>query len=82
MARVRDYRKEYDNYHGLPEQRANRSKRVLARIDMEKKVGKDALKGKDVHHKNPLRNGGGNGKGNLAITDKGHRGWNKGKTMK
>ncbi len=77
--RVRDYRKEYDEYHGKPEQRANRSKRVLARRDMEKTHGEAALAGKDVHHKKPLRNGGGNGKKNLAITGQAHRAWNKGR---
>lgn len=83
MARNRDYRSEYDNYHGKPEQRANRSKRVLARRDMEKEVGAAALAGKDVHHKKPLRSGGGNGKGNLAVaTVKANRGWNRGKGKK
>ena len=47
----RNYRKEYDNYHGTPEQRSNRSKRVLARRKKEKQVGKNALNGKDVDHK-------------------------------
>jgi hypothetical protein len=75
--RIRDYRKEYDNYHGKPAQIANRSKRVLARREMEKTHGD--LTGKDVHHKKPLRNGGGNGKKNLAITGQAHRAWNKGR---
>lgn len=79
MARSRDYRTEYDQYHGTPEQIAKRTKRVLARREMEKKYGKAALKGKDVHHKNPIRNGGGNSKGNLGITSTAHRGWNRGK---
>jgi hypothetical protein len=76
MTRNRDYRKEYLEYHGKPEQRANRSKRVLARREMEKTHGD--LSGKDVHHKKPLRNGGSNGKKNLAITSTSHRGWNRG----
>lgn len=76
--RVRNYREEYDNYHGKPEQRANRSKRVLARREMEETHGKAALAGKDVHHKKPLRSGGGNGKSNLAIASvKSNRGWNR-----
>jgi hypothetical protein len=82
MARVRDYKHEYESYHGKPEQIAKRSKRVLARRDMEDKVGKSALAGKDVHHKKPLRNGGGNGAGNLAVTSTAHRGWNRGKGKK
>lgn len=78
--RVRDYRAEYDNYHGKPEQRANRSKRVLARREMEDKHGVAALKGKDVGHKKPLRNGGTNAPGNLKIQSiKSNRGWNRGR---
>lgn len=48
----RNYRKEYDNYHGKPEQRKKRSKRVLARRKLmaEGKVSKGD--GKDVDHKN------------------------------
>jgi len=49
---MRNYRKEYDNYHSRPEQRKRRSSRVLARRLMEKKLGKSALAGKDVDHKN------------------------------
>lgn len=37
---------------------------------MEKRVGKAALRGKDVDHKRPLAKGGGNGKGNLRIQSK------------
>ena len=48
----RNYRKEYDNYHGKPEQRANRSKRVLARRKMIKKGKVKKGDGKDVDHKN------------------------------
>lgn len=48
----RNYRKEYDNYHSKPEQRANRSKRVLARRKMEKKGRVKKGDGKDVDHKN------------------------------
>lgn len=78
--RVRDYRKEYDDYHGKPEQRANRSKRVLARRDMEDKVGKAAIAGKDVGHKKPLRSGGTNAASNLTVQSvKTNRGWNRGK---
>lgn len=77
MARVRDYRHEYDSYHGKPEQIKKRAQRVQARRDMEDKVGAAALAGKDVHHKKPIRNGGGNGASNLAVTDTKHRGWNR-----
>ena len=48
----RNYKREYRLYHGKPEQRARRSKRVLARRKMAKKHGKKAIKGKDIDHKN------------------------------
>jgi hypothetical protein len=52
----RNYRKEYDNYHSKPEQRANRSSRNKARRKMAK-AGYN-LAGKDVDHKdgNPRNN--------------------------
>jgi hypothetical protein len=55
----RNYRKEYDNYHSKPEQRANRSKRVLARRKMEEKGEVSKGDGNDVHHEdgNPQNNG-------------------------
>ena len=77
MARNRNYREEYDNYHGKPEQRHNRSLRVLARRAYEKDNGDQT--GLDIDHKKPLRSGGGNGKGNLrAVSIKKNRGWNRG----
>jgi len=56
--RKRDYRKEYVEYHGTPEQRKNRSSRVLARRKVIKRDGEGAVKGKDVDHKdgNPRNN--------------------------
>ena len=54
----RNYRREYDNYQGKPEQRANRSKRVLARRKMIKKGKARKGDGKDINHKdgNPQNN--------------------------
>jgi len=55
---ARDYRKEYDNYHGKPAQRKKRAARNAARRTLEKsgrvKKGSDM----DVHHLdgNPLNN--------------------------
>ena len=45
-------------YNRTPKQLANRSSRNKARRKMVKSVGKSALKGKDVHHKdcNPRNN--------------------------
>lgn len=51
MAAERDYRKEYDDYHGTPEQRARRAARNRARYMLEKMRGKAALRGKHVDHK-------------------------------
>lgn len=53
---TRNYRKEYDNYQGKPEQIANRSSRNTARSKLKKSGYK--LKGKDVDHKdgNPKNN--------------------------
>jgi hypothetical protein len=73
----RDYGKEYREYHGKPEQRHKRSLRVLARRAYEKAHGDQT--GKDIDHVKPLRNGGGNGMGNLrASSVKKNRGWNRG----
>lgn len=66
--RVRNYAREYAQYHAKPEQIANRSARNQARRAMEKEVGKAALRGKDVDHKRPLSKGGSNDRSNLQIT--------------
>lgn len=70
----RDYRKEYDEYHGKPEQRANRSKRVLARRKMEAAGKVEKGDGKDVDHVDgdPQNNS----MSNLKAVDKSH---NRGK---
>ena len=47
---ARNYRREYDNYHSKPDQRADRSSRNKARRKLAKAGYK--LKGKDVDHKN------------------------------
>ncbi len=66
----RDYKKEYQNYQGKPEQIANRTKRNAARSEMEKKGVVSKGDGKDVDHKTPMAKGGGNGKGNLRAVPK------------
>jgi len=65
---MRNYKKEYANYHSKPEQRKRRSGRNQARLLAVKKHGKAALAGKDVDHKdrNPLNNS----RGNLRIQSK------------
>lgn len=54
----RDYRKEYDNYQGKPEQLKNRAERNKARSDLVKKGVNVA--GKDVAHVKALSKGGSN----------------------
>jgi hypothetical protein len=55
---MRNYRKEYDNYHSRKEQRERRSSRNKARRKVVKANGKASVKGKDVDHKdrNPMNN--------------------------
>jgi len=48
---MRDYKKEYREYHGKPEQRKRRSSRVMARRLMKKRLGAKAVAGKDIDHK-------------------------------
>ena len=61
IKRVRDYRKEYDEYHAKPEQRANRSERNKARRKLGLKKGDP----READHKKPLSKGGTNSKSNL-----------------
>ena len=65
---ARNYRREYDNYQGKPEQRANRSSRNKARRKLSK--AGYSLKGKDVDHKdgNPRNNS----SSNLRVRSKGY----------
>lgn len=67
MAKARDYKAEYERYHSKPEQRKNRSLRVLARRKMAKELGESAISGKDIDHKRPLSKGGTNARGNLRV---------------
>jgi hypothetical protein len=66
----RDYKKEYANYQGKPDQIANRTKRNAARSEMEKKGVVSKGDGRDVDHKTPIAKGGGNGSGNLRAVPK------------
>lgn len=54
----RDYKKEYDNYQGQPEQIKNRAQRNKARADLVKKGVN--VSGKDVAHVKALSKGGTN----------------------
>ena len=67
---MRNYRKEYDLYHGTPEQRAKRNKRNKARRMLGLKKGD----GREVDHKVPLYKGGSNNRNNLrAVSFKANR---------
>jgi len=67
---TRNYRKEYDNYQGKPEQIKNRAERVKARRMMEKTGAAHKGDGKDVDHVKPMRSGGTSAKGNLRMRSK------------
>ena len=64
--KTRNYRREYDEYHGKADQIKNRSKRNQAR----KKLGLKKGDGKEVDHKRPLSKGGGNGSDNLRVVSR------------
>ena len=63
----RNYKQEYANYQGKPEQIANRAKRNAARAEMEKKGVVSKGDGKDVDHNKPLSKGGTSTKSNLKV---------------
>ena len=65
---MRNYKKEYQDYHGSAEQRARRSSRNKARRLAVKTHGKSAVKGKDVDHRD--RNPHNNSRSNLRIQSK------------
>jgi len=58
MPKPRNYRREYDTYHGKEEQIKRRAARVKARRYMEKNGRAHKGDGKDVDHRdsNPLNN--------------------------
>ena len=66
ITRVRDYKKEYAEYHSKPEQRANRSNRNKARRKLGLKVGDP----READHIKPIDKGGSNAKGNLRAVSR------------
>ena len=66
ITRVRDYKKEYAEYHSKPEQRANRSNRNQARRKLGLKVGDP----READHIKPIDKGGSNAKGNLRAVSR------------
>ena len=47
---MRNYKKEYENYHSRPEQKLRRAARNAARASLKKSTAPEKLEGKDVHH--------------------------------
>lgn len=75
---TRNYKSEYQNFHGKPEEIKKRAERVKARRMMEKTGAVTKGDGKDVDHKKPLRSGGTTTKSNLRVRSKSaNRGDNK-----
>jgi 5-methylcytosine-specific restriction endonuclease McrA len=66
MAKLRNYRKEYDEYHGTSEQKLNRALRNSAR----RKKGLKKGDGQEVDHINPLSKGGSNGPNNTRVVSR------------
>jgi hypothetical protein len=63
----RDYKKEYREFHALPEQKKHRAMRNTAHRQEEKKHGKSAMRGKEVDHIRPLSSGGSNAPSNRRL---------------
>lgn len=79
MTKPRDYAKEYADYHGKPEQKKERAQRNAARRTLQSAGRVSKGDGKDVDHKNPIRNGGSNSDKNLRVMAKGaNRAWRSG----
>lgn len=66
MKKKRDYKKEYRDFHGKPEQIKLRSMRNQARKKMGLKVGDP----REVDHGKPLCKGGTNHKNNLHVVSR------------
>ena len=66
IKKVRNYRKEYDEYHRKPEQVKNRAARNKARKDSGLKKG-DL---REVDHKKPLSKGGSTSKSNTRVVSR------------
>ena len=62
----RNYRKEYDEYHGTRAQKDNRNDRNKAR----RKVGLKKGDPREVDHKKPVSKGGSNGRSNLRAVSR------------
>ena len=71
---ARNYKKEYENYQGKPDQIRKRSLRNKARRKLMKQGRVKKGDGKDVDHRKPLSKGGSNAPSNLRVhTDNANR---------
>jgi hypothetical protein len=67
---ARNYKEEYQNYQGRPDQIAKRSQRNKARRALEKAGLVRKGDGKDVDHERPISKGGTNARSNLSVVSK------------
>lgn len=67
----RDYKKEYANYQGKPDQIKNRAERNSARAKLVKEGVVKKGDGKDVDHKCAISKGGSNARSNLRAVPEG-----------
>lgn len=80
MAKARNYRKEYRDWHGKPEHIKERAERDMARRKMIKEGKAHKGDGLDVDHIKPIRDGGTNAPSNLRMLSvKRNRGWRDGR---
>lgn len=63
MAKARNYKKEYADFHGKPAAKKNRAAANRARRAVGLKVGDS----REVDHKKPMSKGGTNSKKNLRV---------------
>ena len=66
-SKPRDYKQEYNEFHGKPEQVKKRAQRVKARRMLEKEGAVTKGDGKDVDHITPLKKNGTTARSNLRV---------------
>jgi len=67
---MRNYAKEYRDYHGKPEQIKARAERNHARLEASKAGKVHKGDGKEVDHIKPLSKGGSNSSSNLRVVSR------------
>jgi len=66
----RNYKKEYEDFHGTPKQKKNRAARNTARATAAKAGRVHKGDGKEVDHIKPLKKGGSKGKKNTRVVSR------------